>query len=168
MKWTSIFAFLCISILFYSCQPAVQEDHSTTEETTVEETTMAFDSVLAQQLGADDYGMKTYVFAFLKTGPNRSQDSTTAVELQKAHMANIRRLAEEGNLVLAGPFIDGNETFRGIYIFNTSSVEEARSWTESDPAIQAGSLVMELHPWYGSAALQQMNELSQRIAKTSF
>lgn len=169
MKLTSIFAFLCMGgCLFFSCQQGVQEDTMSVEETVPEEITMAYDSVLAKQLGADDYGMKTYVFAFLKTGPNRSKDSTTAADLQKAHMANIRRLAEEGNLVMAGPFIDGNPTFRGIYIFNTSSVEEAQAWTESDPAIQAGSLVMELHPWYGSAALQQMSELSQRITKTSF
>ncbi len=106
--------------------------------------------------------------AFLKTGPNRSKDSTTAAELQKAHLANIRRLAEEGKLVLAGPFMDGDPELRGIYLFNTSSVEEARALTESDPAVQAGTLVMELHPWYGSAALQQVNEWSQRITKTSF
>lgn len=167
MKFTSSFSILCISLLFFSCQPKAQEDPKALAEDAYP-TEMTYDSVLAQQLGADDYGMKTYVFAFLKTGPNRSQDSTTAAELQKAHMANIRRLAEEGNLVLAGPFIDGNETFRGIYIFNTGSVEEARSWTESDPAVQAGSLIMELHPWYGSAALQQMNELGQKLAKMSF
>lgn len=166
MKWTLVCCFL-FSLLCFSCQPAVQEG-DTPAAATEPEATMAFDSVLANQLGADEYGMKTYVFAFLKTGPNRSKDSTTAAELQKAHLANIRRLAEEGNLVLAGPFIDGNEDFRGIYIFNTGSVEEARAWTASDPAIQAGSLVMELHPWYGSAALQQLNEMSQKITRTSF
>ena len=168
MKIKSFFWIICLGGLFFACQPNKQEITEPTEDATTSETTMAFDSVLAQQLGADDYGMKTYVFAFLKTGPNRTQDSTEAAELQKGHMANIRRLAEAGNLVMAGPFIDGNETFRGIYVFNTSSVEEARSWTETDPAIQAGSLVMELHPWYGSAMLQQMNELGKKVQKVSF
>jgi uncharacterized protein YciI len=168
MKQTIFFPALCLGLLLFSCQPKVQEDVVSSEAVSEVETTMAYDSVLAEQLGADDYGMKTYVFAFLKTGPNRSEDAATAAELQKAHLANIRRLAEEGNLVLAGPFMGGDETLRGVYIFNTSSLEEARSWTESDPAVQAGSLVMELHPWYGSAALQQLNEWSQKITKTSF
>lgn len=35
----------------------------------------------------------------------------------------------------------------------------AREWTLTDPAIQAGSLTMELHPWYGSAALMALNDL---------
>lgn len=32
-----------------------------------------YDETLAKKTGADAYGMKTYVMAFLKTGPNRSQ-----------------------------------------------------------------------------------------------
>jgi uncharacterized protein YciI len=126
--------------------------------------TSGYDAALADSLGADQYGMKTYVMAFLKAGPNRGQDSTAAAELQRAHMANITRLAEEGKLVLAGPFADDGE-LRGIYIFNVSSVEEARRLTETDPAIQAGRLVMELHPWYGSAALMQVNGLHKRLAR---
>lgn len=126
-----------------------------------------FDAELARKLGADDYGMKTYVMAFLKAGPNRDQDSTTAARLQRAHLENIQRLAEAGKLILAGPFMDEGEV-RGIYVFNTESVEEARTLTASDPAIEAGRLEMELHPWYGSAALQQVNELHERIARNAY
>ncbi|HRH11981.1 MAG TPA: hypothetical protein PLU73_10725, partial [Bacteroidia bacterium] len=46
-----------------------------------------YDAVLAKKLGSDDYGMRKYVIAFLKAGPNRNQDSATAVKLQAAHMA---------------------------------------------------------------------------------
>jgi|GEM_PF-199878 len=123
-----------------------------------------YDQKLAAELGADDYGMRRYVFALLKAGPKRDQDKETAAELQRAHMANIQRLAEEGKLVLAGPFLDGGE-LRGIYIFDVANVEEARKLTETDPAIQAGRLVMELHPWYGSAAIGKLNEFHGRIAK---
>ncbi len=123
-----------------------------------------YDSVLAEKLGADDYGMKSYVIAFLKAGPNRDQDSSTAVELQKAHRANIGRLADEGLLALAGPFLDDSE-FARLFIFNVSTVEEAKALTESDPAIQAGRLVMELHPWYGTAGLMQVNEIHKKIKK---
>jgi uncharacterized protein YciI len=125
------------------------------------------DTALIRELRADDYGMKKYVMAFLKAGPKRDQDSVTAANLQGEHMKNIQRMANLGKLVLAGPFLDGNE-FQGIYIFNVESVEEAKELTESDPAIKAGRLVMELHPWYGSAALQKVNELHRRIQSKSF
>lgn len=128
---------------------------------------MAYNQLLAQQLGADNYGMKQYVMAFLKAGHNRTQDTETAAKLQTAHLKNIQRLANEGKLLVAGPFLDDG-CVRGIYIFNVATIEEAQQLTETDPAIQAGSLVMELHPWYGSAALQQLNEWHKCIAKEQF
>jgi len=79
-------------------------------------------------------------------------------------MENIRRLAEAGKLLLAGPFIDEGD-IRGIYIFDVPTLEEARALTETDPAIQAGSLEMELRPWYGSAAVREINAIHSRIAK---
>ena len=128
---------------------------------------MSYNLLLAQHLGADNYGMKQYVMAFLKAGPNRSQDEETAAKLQTAHLKNIQRLAAEGKLLLAGPFLDDGNV-RGIYIFNVTTLDEAEKLTQTDPAIQAGSLVMELHLWYGSAALQQINELHNAIAKDKF
>jgi uncharacterized protein YciI len=123
-----------------------------------------FDPQMAAQLGADDYGMRQYVMAFLKAGPNRDQDSATAANLQRAHLDNITRLAEEGKLVVAGPFMDDFEV-RGIYLFAVESLEEARALTATDPAIQSGRLEMELHPWYGSAAIMKINEIHEKIAK---
>jgi uncharacterized protein YciI len=124
----------------------------------------AYDSVLASRLGADKIGMKRYVMAFLKKGPNRSQDSTEAARLQAAHMANIQRMAREGTLVLAGPFMDDGE-LRGIYVFNVSTVDSARALTETDPAVKAGRLAMELHPWYGSAALMEVTRIHNTLQK---
>lgn len=123
-----------------------------------------FDSALARRLGADRIGMKVYVMAFLKKGPNRNQDSVEAARLQTAHLANIGRMAEEGSLVLAGPFMDDGDV-RGIYVFNVTSVEEARALTATDPAIKAGRLVMELHPWYGSAALMEVNRIHNTLQR---
>lgn len=126
-----------------------------------------YDSVLAKKLGGDDYGMKKYVIAFLKAGPNRNQDSATAVKLQAAHMANIDRMAEAGDLVVAGPFMDKGE-LKGIYIFNVETIEKAIELTESDPAVKAGRLIMELHRWYSSASLMQVNETHKKIQKKNF
>ena len=152
---TSILIFLFI---------ACQDNTAPSVDANLVDETITYDSTLAIELGADDYGMKQYVMAFLKSGPNRSQDSLEAARLQKAHMDNIGRMAEEGKLILAGPFMDDGE-IRGIYIFNVKTVEEARALTQTDPAIQAGRLVMELHPWYGSAALMRVNDWHSRLQK---
>lgn len=120
------------------------------------------DTALIRKLGADERGMKKYVMAFLKSGPNRNMSKDSAMVIQKAHMDNIERMAKEGKLVVAGPFLDNGE-LRGIYIFNVTTVEEAKTLTETDPAIKTGRLVMELHPWYGSAALIESVKIHDRL-----
>ena len=121
-----------------------------------------YDAALAKKLKADEYGMRTYVMAFLKAGPNRNRSPEEARTLQRAHMENINRMAAEGKLIIAGPFADDGP-IRGIYVFDVPTVAEAEALTKTDPAIQAGSLAMELHPWYGSAALMMVNEVHERI-----
>lgn len=123
-----------------------------------------YDATLAVKLQADDLGMRKYVIAFLKRGPNRPADPAEARKLQEGHMANINRMAKEGKLVLAGPFLD-NGDLRGLYVFNVATTAEAEALTKTDPAIQAGSLVMELHPWYGSAAVQEVTAIHEKIAR---
>lgn len=127
---------------------------------------LAYDSLLAKRLGADEYGMKNYVIAFLKAGPVKIQDSIKRIELQRMHLKNIMRLATEGSLIIAGPFLD-DQPLRGIFIFNVESVEKAKVLAETDPAVQAGTLVLELHPWYGSAALMEVPEIHSTIEKKS-
>jgi len=125
-----------------------------------------YDATLAQKLGADEYGMKTYVMVFLKEGPVKIKDSVAREKLQTAHLKNIFKLADEGKLITAGPFSD-NQEIRGIFIFNVSTVEEAKKLTDTDPAVKAGVLIMELHPWYGSAALVEIPDIHKKIQKKS-
>lgn len=124
-----------------------------------------YDSKLAEEVGADDYGMKKYVIAFLYRGDKvAAYSDEERAKFQEGHMANIGRLAKEGKMVLAGPFF-GNEELRGLFFFDVQSIEEAEALTNSDPAIQAGVLRMELKEWYGSAALSMMLELHEKVAK---
>jgi uncharacterized protein YciI len=88
------------------------------------------------------------------------------MQLQMAHLKNITRLAAEGKLVVAGPFLD-NQPIRGIFIFNVETLDEAKKLTETDPAIKAGSLVMELHPFYCSAALMEVVDIHSRLQSKS-
>ena len=125
-----------------------------------------YDPELARYYGTDEYGMKRYVLAFLKKGSKRAKTQAEADRLQKAHLENISRLAREGSLILAGPFLDEGD-LRGIYLFDTEKLDEARQLVKSDPAIQAGSLVMELKEWYGSAALMAVPQIHPMVEKRS-
>ena len=157
----------CLVWMVQSCDKNTQAESKNSKTETEQIQTsekQGYDPELAEKYGADDYGMKKYVLAFLKRGPNQDLDSVKKMELQAAHMANITRMAEEGKLVLAGPFF-GNDDLRGIYIFDVQSIKEAEDLTNSDPAIQEGSLVMELKEWYGSAALVGVNETHNSLMK---
>jgi uncharacterized protein YciI len=88
-----------------------------------------------------------YIFGILVRGPKWTKEVTEETKkIQEGHLANINRLAEAGKLILAGPFEDGGER-RGVFIFKVGTVEEAQALTETDPAVIAGRLKIELHRW---------------------
>lgn len=91
--------------------------------------------------------LTTAYLALLTRGGKWTPERTPATEeLQKGHMANIIRLAELKKLVVAGPFGD-NGLLRGIFVFKVGSIDEARALSESDPAVKAGRLAIDVHPW---------------------
>jgi uncharacterized protein YciI len=124
-----------------------------------------YDSLLAKKLGADERGMKKYVFCILKTGPANITDKAKKDSLFAGHMKNIGRLADEGKLAVAGPFMKNERQYRGIYIFNVATIKEAEELTLTDPAIKAGVFVVELTEWYGSAALMATPEIHKKLEK---
>ncbi|MFP5245840.1 MAG: YciI family protein [Thermoanaerobaculia bacterium] len=128
--------------------------------------TVSFDPELAKKLGADERGMKMYVLCILKTGPKDAEVQGDArKEIFAGHFANIGRLADDGKLVVAGPFGKNDKSYRGLYIFNVPTAEEAEKLVIRDPAVKAGVFVYELTPWYGSAAMGIVNETHKRIEK---
>ncbi|MBF4465484.1 YciI family protein [Flavobacterium sp. LC2016-12] len=130
-----------------------------------QETEMKFDESLAKSLNADEYGMKKYVFCLLKSGTNKTASKEETKKLFEGHMTNINKLAKEGKLVVAGPFMKNDRNYRGIYIFNVETVEEAQTLVATDPAIQAKLLEAELTPWYATAALQETVKIHEKISK---
>jgi uncharacterized protein YciI len=96
-----------------------------------------------------EYQMKEYYFVMLTKGAGRNKITDTAVlnELQAGHMANIKRMHEAGKLLVAGPFgDDGN--WRGIFIIDAKDKVEVEHLLSQDPAIAAGRLDYEIHPWW--------------------
>lgn len=127
-----------------------------------------YDSSLATRLAADEFGMKHYILVILKSGPNKSTDKKSKDSCFAGHLANIKRLAEAKQLVVAGPFGKNSNDFRGLFILNVATEDAAKQLLESDPAIKAGFLLPELYPWYGSAALSEYLEASDKVWKKGF
>jgi uncharacterized protein len=124
-----------------------------------------YDETLAKKLGADDYGMKPYVLVMLKTGENKTTDKEETNRLFRGHMENMQRLVKEGKLIVAGPLGKNDKTYRGIFILDVPTVEEAGDLVQTDPAVKAKLLDVELFPWYGSAALAEYLPASDKIWK---
>ena len=121
------------------------------------------DPALAKQLGADPRGMRHYILVLLKTGPHRVPDGPARDEMFKGHFANIKRLADEGKLVLAGPFGDPGD-WRGMFVFAVETPEEAAKLVAADPVVQSGEMVAEYHKLYASAALMAVTGIHGKIA----
>lgn len=125
----------------------------------------SFDAALAERLGADARGMRRYVLVILKTGPKRMPDGEARRAMFAGHFANITRLADAGQLVLAGPFTEDPAGWRGLFLLAVDDVEEARRLTESDPVIREGEMVAEYHRWYGSAGAMMLPEIHRRLTQ---
>lgn len=124
-----------------------------------------YDSTLAKTFGADDYGMKKYILVLLKTGSNKTTDEEFISESFRGHLENIGRMVDSGKLVVAGPLGKNGNSYRGIFILNISTIEEAAELLQNDPAIKEKLLEADLYNWYGSAALPEYLEASDKIWK---
>jgi uncharacterized protein YciI len=129
--------------------------------------TTSYDAALAARLGADERGMQRYMFVILTTGPKTDLAEAERNELFSGHMANIGKLANEGKLIVAGPLSKNDRNYRGIFIFDVKTEQEARALLDTDPAVAAGLLGFEVYGWYGSAALKETFAIHKRIDKSS-
>jgi hypothetical protein len=85
----------------------------------------------------------------------------------KGHFENMKRLSDEGKLAVAGPF-DGVDGWRGLFILAVADIDEARRLVATDPVVAKGEMVGEFHKYYGPAALMQVRETQEKIAKKRF
>lgn len=95
----------------------------------------------------EKYMMQKYFVIFLKKGPNRDQPEVEAKKIQEQHMAYLGSLYNKGILNINGPTGDGGE-IAGISVYSTATLEEAVKLAKADPAVKAGRLVVEAHPWW--------------------
>jgi uncharacterized protein YciI len=90
-----------------------------------------------------------YQLVILRAGDNPQQLPRERVqEIQKQHLAHMEQLAQQGKILVAGPFTDQpDKTMRGMCIYRCGSVDEARQLAEQDPAVVAGRLRVEVLTW---------------------
>lgn len=126
-----------------------------------------YDPALASAVGADEHGMRRYVLVILKSSSTPVPPGPERDEMFKGHFANMKRLADEGKLALAGP-LDGVDGWRGLFILAVEDIEEAKALVATDPVVAKGEMVPELHRYYGSAALMLVNEGHSKVARQPF
>ncbi|WP_340154043.1 YciI family protein [uncultured Marivirga sp.] len=144
----NIFVLLMVSIPFFA-----NSQNST------------YDQALADSLGADDYGMKSYSLVMLKTGGGNIDDKAEVDSLFRGHLDNISRLAEAGKIIAAGPLGKNDKNYRGIFIFDEQDKAKVAELLQTDPAIKANLLAYDIYNWYGSAALPVYLETHSKIEK---
>jgi uncharacterized protein YciI len=154
----SLLTLLIASLLGF--EATAQEPNSSTINKAI--SNPKYDAESAQRLGADQRGMRSYVLVVLKTGPNKVAPGKERDEMFAGHFANIKRLAAEGKLAVAGPF-DGVDGWRGLFIFAVKDIEEAKQLTATDPVIMKGEMVAEYHKWYGSAAVMDVTRIHETL-----
>ena len=111
---------------------------------------MSYDENEARDLAAS-MNMAIYHVYLFKKGPTWTPDPSPEVDvLQEKHLANLKRLGEMGKLVLNGPLLDSfalSGEIRGIGVLKTETMAEAKELLDTDPMVQVGRLVYEVHAW---------------------
>jgi uncharacterized protein YciI len=103
----------------------------------------------AQDPQAPPPNMAAYYVGLLKRGPQRSTgDKAADTALQTRHIASLERRWREGTLVGAGPITEEGD-LRGILIITAGDLDRARAIAADDPAVLAGRLAVDVHPWWG-------------------
>lgn len=167
---TAALFYLCFNNFAFASETD-RTDNTHNAKPEVVNTNPNYDADLAKKLEADDYGMKSYVLVMLKTGDVKPEESEAGkaayAEAFKGHFENMGRMVEAEQLVVAGPFGKNEQGYRGLFILNVKTVEEAGEILKTDPAFKAGYLGADIIPWYGSAALPEYLPASDKIWKVN-
>jgi uncharacterized protein YciI len=95
--------------------------------------------------------IKQFWLVILKTGPKDKEITDTAArnKIFAGHFENIMRLYNDGIIKVAGPFGKNDFTWRGLFILDCKTKEEAEAYVKTDPTVAAGVFIVDIVPWYG-------------------
>ena len=94
--------------------------------------------------------IKQFWLVILKTGPMDKEITDTAErnKIFAGHFSNMQRLHSEGILKAAGPFGKNDFTWRGLFILDCKTKEEAEEYVNTDPSVTAGVFIVDIVPWF--------------------
>ncbi|MBI1770183.1 MAG: hypothetical protein HYR67_17580 [Bacteroidetes bacterium] len=103
------------------------------------------------------------VIVFLHHKPDKPELAKEQIDkIMEGHFANIKKLANERKLLVAGPFEGGG----GIFIFNSTSLDEVEGWLKDDPGVQNNRWNVELQPYRPRTGLPRL--VSEPIQMTTY
>lgn len=111
--------------------------------------------VVAQEKKADPAAkLVEFHMALLKPG-SKAMDahSDAGMKIHLEEKAYFEELVKSGKAVLGGP-LGESEEYKGLYVFRAKNADEARQWAEADPAVKAGHLTVEMHPWWSEEVMK--------------
>ncbi len=113
---------------------------------------IASSAVFSQEGKNKEPGIRQFWMVVLKTGPADKviTDSAERSIIFKGHFANMERLYKDGILKAAGPFGKNDFTWRGLFILDCASKEEAEAYVKTDPSVAAGVFIFDIVPWYST------------------
>ena len=111
---------------------------------------LAVQFATAQDIKKKTPNIKQYWMVVLKTGPQDKiiTDSVERSVIFKGHFANMERLFYDGVLKAAGPFGKNEFSWRGLFILDCATKEEAEAYVKTDPSVAAGVFIYDIVPWY--------------------
>ena len=94
--------------------------------------------------------IKQFWLVIIKTGPKDKEITDTAVrnKIFAGHFANMEKLYNDGILKAAGPFGKNDLTWRGLFILDCKTKEEAEAFVKTDPSVAAGVFITDIVPWF--------------------
>jgi uncharacterized protein YciI len=96
---------------------------------------------------AEPPAFEQYTLVLIKSGDHWSPNTPEFMDVMKQHHAFVQQMTDQGNLAVAGPFpLSDHRELRGIAIFRVGA-EQTAKLTQDDPAVKAGLLKAEIHPW---------------------
>lgn len=103
---------------------------------------------MSRQPGYRD-SMVRHPLVLLRAGPRATREVTREADsIQTAHVRGIFAGLASGELASAGP-IAGAGDLRGVMVYRGDSTV-ARQRALEDPAVRAGRLTVEMHPWFAA------------------
>jgi uncharacterized protein YciI len=88
-----------------------------------------------------------YTLVLLKRGDKWNPNAPEFMDVMKQHHPFVKKMTDEGKLAIAGPFpLSDQGELRGVSIFRVGA-EQTSALLNDDPAVKAGLLKPEIHPW---------------------